>query len=106
MNGPLKLAAVACLLMFGLMMINIDYLQGVRAEELREDARNTRNLYARDEIERGRLTAGNKVLAESVDTGDSRFRFLRRYPEGEVYAYVTGFFSPESESGIEPTHDS
>lgn len=106
MNGPLKRAAVACLLMFGLLMININYLQGVRAEELREDARNTRNFYARYEIERGRITAGNKVLAESVDTGDSRFRFQRRYPEGEVYAHVTGFFSPESESGIEATHDS
>lgn len=92
MNGPLKRAAVACLLMFGLLMININYLQGVRAEELREDARNTRNFYARYEIERGRITAGNKVLAESVDTGDSRFRFQRRYPEGEVYAHVTGFF--------------
>lgn len=105
MNGPLKRAAVACLLMFGLLLVNINYLQGVRAEELREDARNTRNFYARYEIERGRITAGDKVLAESVDTGDSRFRFQRRYPEGEVYGHVTGFFSPESESGIEAAYN-
>ncbi|GAA5047247.1 peptidoglycan glycosyltransferase [Thermocatellispora tengchongensis] len=105
MNGPLKRAAVACLVMFGLLMINVNYLQAVRAEDLRDDARNTRNFYARYEIERGRITAGDKVLAESVDTGDNRFRFQRRYPEGPMYAHVTGFFSPESESAIEQTED-
>ncbi|MEV4377497.1 penicillin-binding protein 2 [Streptosporangium sp. NPDC049644] len=101
MNGPLKRAALACLLMFGLLMINVNYLQAVRAEDLRADARNTRNFYARYEIERGRITAGDKVLAESVDTGDVKFRFQRRYPEGKLYAPITGFFAPESERDME-----
>ncbi|MGW4424888.1 peptidoglycan D,D-transpeptidase FtsI family protein [Streptosporangium sp. NPDC004631] len=101
MNGPLKRAALACLLMFGLLMINVNYLQAVRAEDLRSDSRNTRNFFARYEIERGRITAGNKVLAESVDTGDNKFRFQRRYPEGKIYAPVTGFFAPESERDME-----
>ncbi|GHH65255.1 penicillin-binding protein [Streptosporangium violaceochromogenes] len=101
MNGPLKRAALACLLMFGLLMINVNYLQAVRAEDLRADSRNTRNFYARYEIERGRITAGDKVLAESVDTGDNKFRFQRRYPQGKIYAPVTGFFAPESERGME-----
>src|SRR5690349_7764635 len=100
MNGPLKRAALACPVMFGLLMININYLQAVRAEELRGDARNNRNFFARYEIERGRITAGNSVLAESVDTG-GKFRFMRRYPEGPMYAHLTGYFSPESESGVE-----
>lgn len=100
MNGPLKKTAVACLLMFGLLMLNVNYLQGVRAEELNADARNSRNFFARYEVERGRITAGDKVLAESVDTG-GRFRFTREYPEGELYAHVTGFFAPESATSIE-----
>jgi peptidoglycan glycosyltransferase len=100
MNGPLKKTAVACLLMFGLLMVNVNYLQGVRAEELNADSRNTRNFFARYEVERGRITAGDKVLAESVDTG-GKFRFARRYPEGPLYAHVTGFFAPESATGIE-----
>ncbi|MEU8382129.1 penicillin-binding protein 2 [Streptosporangium sp. NPDC048865] len=106
MNGPLKRAALACLVMFGLLMINVNYLQAVRADDLRKNPRNDRNLYARYEVERGRITAGNKVLAESVDTGDPEFRFERRYPEGKVYAPITGFFAPESASNIERAENS
>ncbi|MER5644826.1 penicillin-binding protein 2 [Streptosporangium sp. NPDC002524] len=106
MNGPLKRAALACMLMFGLLMINVNYLQAVRAEDLRDDSRNTRNFYAQYEVERGRITAGDKVLAESFDTGDSEFRFERRYPEGKVYAPITGFFAPESQSNIERAENS
>ncbi|MER6824920.1 penicillin-binding protein 2 [Streptosporangium sp. NPDC000563] len=106
MNGPLKRAAFACLLMFGLLMINVNYLQAVRAEDLRDDSRNTRNFFARYEVERGRITAGDKILAESIDTGDSEFRFQRRYPEGKVYAPITGFFAPESERDMERAENS
>ncbi|MEV6865641.1 penicillin-binding transpeptidase domain-containing protein [Streptosporangium subroseum] len=101
MNGPLKRAALACLLMFGLLMVNVNYLQAVRADGLREDSRNTRTFFDRYKIQRGRITAGDKVLAESVDTGTNKFRFERRYPEGKVYAPITGFFAPESERDME-----
>ena len=57
MNGTLKRASVACLLMFGLLMININYLQAVKAEDLRTDGRNQRSFFARYETERGMITA-------------------------------------------------
>ncbi|MDP9847823.1 peptidoglycan D,D-transpeptidase FtsI family protein [Streptosporangium lutulentum] len=106
MNGPLKRAALACLVMFGLLMINVNYLQTVRAEGLRSDSRNFRNFYDRYEIDRGRITAGNKVLAESVDTGSNDFRFERKYPGGKVYAPITGYFAPESERDMELAENS
>ncbi|MDA0636198.1 penicillin-binding protein 2 [Nonomuraea sp. MCN248] len=101
MNRTIKRAAVACLAMFALLMINVNILQGVRASSLSDDARNQRNFYERYAVQRGRITAGGKViLAQSKETkGD--FKFLREYPDGRVYAHVTGFFSPESESAIE-----
>ncbi|MEU6741611.1 peptidoglycan D,D-transpeptidase FtsI family protein [Streptosporangium sandarakinum] len=102
MNGPLKRVAIACLLMFGLLMFNVNYLQAVKADKLSSDSRNKRNFLARYEVERGRITAGDKVLAESVDTGVNKdFRFERRYPGGKVYAPITGFFAPESERDME-----
>lgn len=101
MNGTLRRAALACLVMFGLLMVNINYLQAVKAEELRRDNRNDRGFFARYEVARGKILASDgTVLARSVDTkGD--FRFERRYPHGPLYAHVTGFFAPESERGIE-----
>lgn len=38
MNKTLKRAAVACLVMFALLMINVNILQAVRAEELSGDS--------------------------------------------------------------------
>ncbi|WP_248964475.1 peptidoglycan D,D-transpeptidase FtsI family protein [Sphaerisporangium perillae] len=105
MNGTLKRAAVACLLMFGLLMININYLQAVKADELRSDNRNTRSFFARYESERGLITAGGETLAKSVDVGGD-FRFQRKYIDGPVYAPVLGFFAPESERGIESAENS
>src|SRR5690606_7306879 len=106
MNRTIKRTAVACLAMFGLLMINVNILQGVRAQSLSDDARNTRNFYDRYAVQRGRITAGGEViLAQSKETkGD--FRFVREYPEGRLYAHVTGFFSPESESAIERSENS
>ncbi|MGP3960838.1 peptidoglycan D,D-transpeptidase FtsI family protein [Nonomuraea sp. 3N208] len=105
MNKTLKRAAVACLVMFALLMINVNILQAVRAEELSSDSRNTRNYYARYAVERGRIVAGGKVIAQSVETDSKRFKFAREYPDAKLYAHVTGFFSPESESAIEKSEN-
>lgn len=102
MNGTLRRAALACLVMFGLLMVNINYLQAVKADELRHDNRNNRGFFARYETARGQIIAadGETVLARSVDT-KGKYRFERKYPNGPLYAHVTGFFAPESERGIE-----
>ncbi|GAA2410466.1 peptidoglycan D,D-transpeptidase FtsI family protein [Nonomuraea africana] len=101
MNGTLKRAAVACLVMFGLLMVNVNYIQAIKAETFNEDARNKRNFYDRYEVQRGRITAGGTILAESVEKKKGDFRFVRNYPDGKVFAHVTGYFSPESASAVE-----
>ncbi|MEV0613586.1 penicillin-binding protein 2 [Nonomuraea sp. NPDC050404] len=106
MNRTLKRAAVACLAMFALLMVNVNILQAVRADGLQDDARNRRNFFERYAIERGRITAGGKVLAQSVETQDKDFRFIRKYPDAKLYAHVTGFFSPESAEAIEASENS
>ncbi|NRQ31574.1 penicillin-binding protein 2 [Nonomuraea sp. NN258] len=101
MNSTLKRAAVACLTLFALLMINVNVLQAVNADKYREDPRNRRNYFDRYAVERGRITAGGKIIAESVETKDPKFKFVRKYHDGRLYAHVTGFFSPESASQIE-----
>ncbi|GAA0395320.1 penicillin-binding protein A [Acrocarpospora corrugata] len=102
MNGTLKRASIACLLMFGLLMVNVNYLGAVKAEDYRTDSRNERAFFARYAVERGWITAddGKTTLAKTVDTGGT-FRFEREYPNGRMYAHVLGFFAPESSRGIE-----
>jgi penicillin-binding protein A len=105
MNGTLKRIAVACLAMFALLMINVNYVQAVRSETLRSNPLNTRNFFDRYAIERGRITAGGTVIAQSVETESKNFRFIREYPDAKLYAHVTGFFSPESASAIEASEN-
>ncbi|MGD9530454.1 peptidoglycan D,D-transpeptidase FtsI family protein [Pseudonocardia sp.] len=100
MNAPVRRVALAVMAMIVLLMANLTYVQVVQAGELRSNPRNQRVLFAEYTRDRGQISAGGRVLAESVEVGDRTFE--RRYPDGEVYAPVTGYFSPTyGSSGIE-----
>ena len=106
MNAPLRRVAVALVVLFGLLLLNVNVLQVLRAGDLRADPRNTRTLFERYDSERGPLLAvDGTVLAESVETGGA-LRFERRYPGGPAYAPVTGFYSfVYGSSGLERARD-
>jgi peptidoglycan glycosyltransferase len=88
-----------------LLLLNATYTQVFTADGLRADPRNQRVLLDEYSRQRGQITAGGQLLAFSVST-DNRFRFLRKYPNGEVYAPVTGFYSLRySSSGLERAED-
>ena len=97
MNKPLRKVALACLLLFGLLLVNVNYVQAVKASDYRNDSRNSRALLRTFEHERGPivLSTGGGATAVAVDqaTPKERFKFLRRYPKGQLYATVTGFSS-------------
>lgn len=100
MNAPVRRVALAVMAMIMLLMANLTYVQVVKAGEYRGDTRNQRVLFAEYSRERGQISAGGRVLAESVQVRDREYE--RRYPDGEVYAAVTGYFSPTyGSSGIE-----
>ncbi|WP_066360053.1 peptidoglycan D,D-transpeptidase FtsI family protein [Herbidospora mongoliensis] len=103
MNATIKRAAVACMVMFALLMVNVNFLGAVKAGDYSTDNRNKRSFYARYSVDRGWITAddGKTTLAKTVDTGDKTFRYEREYPNGRMYAHVLGFFAPESARGIE-----
>lgn len=96
MTTPLRRVAVAMFVLFGLMFVNLNYLQVVRASALANNPANARGLIREYSNERGRIVVGSgrqaTAVAESVET-DDRLEFLRRYAAGELYAHVTGYYS-------------
>lgn len=92
MNKPLRRVALACLLLFGLLMLNANYVQFVRADDVTNDAGNRRLLLGEYSRERGPILVGGQPVAESVATPDE-LKYLRQYPGGPLYAHVTGFYS-------------
>lgn len=101
MNKELRRVSVLILAMFLALCTSATLIQVVYQEELQADARNTRTLYASFSVERGRILAGDTVIAQSTSS-DDEYRFQREYPQGELYAPVTGYFTLHGENtGLE-----
>ena len=95
MNRALKRLSIAVLVMFLLLLVNVNYLQGVEPASLATDPGNSRAFYAQFQYQRGSIiTADNVTIAASKPSpaGDP-IKYQRYYPGGAVYAPVTGYAS-------------
>ena len=92
MNAPLRRVAISVLVLFTLLIINVNIIQVVRSDELRNDTSNTRVLSEEYNRERGAIIVGGNAIAESVET-DDQLTYLRQYPQAGLYAAVTGYYS-------------
>ncbi|HEY7045092.1 MAG TPA: penicillin-binding protein 2 [Nocardioidaceae bacterium] len=92
MNKPIRTLAVGCLLLFGLLLLNVNYVQVFRATSLNDAGANTRARDAECSRERGPILVDGETVARSVPSNDS-LKFQRRYIDTPMYANLTGFFS-------------
>lgn len=105
MNASLRRISVTVMALIVLLLLNATMTQVFIAGGLRTDPRNQRVLLDEYSRQRGQITAGGQLMAYSVAT-DSRFRFLRVYPNPAVYAPITGFYSLRySSTGLERAED-
>ncbi|HUG88213.1 MAG TPA: penicillin-binding protein 2 [Actinomycetota bacterium] len=94
MTRQIQVLATAFLVLFGAIFVNLNYLQVIAADDLANHPANKRLLIGEYEVDRGEILARDRqtVLARSRATqGD--LKYLRRYPEGELYAHTTGYHS-------------
>jgi peptidoglycan glycosyltransferase len=91
-NKPLRRIAVAVMAMFAAMLVNINYIHMVQAEDLRTERGNSRLLLEEYSRERGPIVVAGTDVARSVETNGA-LRFLREYTAGPLYAAATGYYS-------------
>jgi peptidoglycan glycosyltransferase len=91
-NTPIRRIAIAVMAMVLLLLGNLTYVQVVKAGDYRDDSRNKRVLLAEYARKRGQISAGNQILASSVPS-DDELKYQRQYPDGPVYAPLTGYYS-------------
>jgi peptidoglycan glycosyltransferase len=91
-NAPLRKVAISILVLFTLLIINVNYIQVVRSDELRKNTGNTRQLAEEYSRERGSIVVAGTEVALSTPT-DDRLKYLRQYPAAELFAPVTGYYS-------------
>ncbi|MGH3385060.1 MAG: peptidoglycan D,D-transpeptidase FtsI family protein [Nocardioidaceae bacterium] len=105
MNKPVRVLAVGCAVLFGLLLLNVNYVQFVNAGELNDNPDNRRVVDAEYARERGPIFVAGAPVAESK-AADDRFEFLRTYNQPRLYSHLTGYYSYlYGSSGVERTHN-
>jgi len=100
-NRALRRISIAVLVMFLLLLVNINYLQGFEPTSLASKPNNARAFEAQFQNQRGSIVTGDNVtIAESRPSNDI-YKYQRYYPFGPKYAPVTGYDTLYSQTGIE-----
>ena len=106
MNRALRRISIAVLVMFVVLLVNVNYLQGFDTASLANEPNNARAFEAQFQYQRGNIVTQDGVtVAESKPSGDV-YKYKRYYPYGPVYAPVTGYDTLYSQTGIEAAESS
>jgi cell division protein FtsI/penicillin-binding protein 2 len=106
MNRALRRISIASLVMFGLLLLNVNYLQAFQADGLTTKPSNVRAFEQQFQQQRGEIVAADgTVLAKSVPRKSTIYKFQRRYPNGPMYSGVTGYDSLFGATGLESAED-
>ena len=105
MNRPIRTLSVFCLLLFVALLLNITYVQFIKADDYNANAANRRVLEESFSRERGAILAGRQTIAKSVRS-DDQYEWQRTYPKPLMYAPVTGYLSFQyGQAGIEKSQN-
>ena len=109
MNRALFRLSLACLAMFVLLLLNVNYVQAFEANSLAGEPGNTRVFDQQFQYQRGSIVAVGDVgrpggqsvkIAESLPVKGTNL-YQRFYPSGPMYSPVTGYDSIFGKTGIE-----
>lgn len=93
MNSQIRKLYVALTIMVLALMMALTYHAYIDAPNLNANDRNRRVTDAYWGKERGKIVAGNQILAQSVPNGTGvNTTYQRTYPQGSAYAHITGYF--------------
>jgi peptidoglycan glycosyltransferase len=107
-NRPIRRVGYAVTILILVLVAQLTYLQVVDAHRLANDPRNSRHAESEYNHARGNIqTADGTIVATSLPTkGD--FKYLRSYPQGELFAQVSGyqsFVDLVGKSGVEESYN-
>lgn len=92
MSKQIGRLAAFTLVLFGILFVNLNLIALVQADDLANHDANRRLLIREYQIDRGAIVVGEEAIARSVET-EGDLRYLREYPQGELYAHLTGYYS-------------
>lgn len=92
MNRSIQRVGFVLMLLLLAAMINLTIIQVWLAPDYRNATGNQRVLLQEYNLQRGPILAGSDPIAKSVET-NGNLKYLRVYPNGPLFAPVTGYYS-------------
>jgi penicillin-binding protein A len=95
MERQIRRLGIGLLVLFVLLLVQINYLQVFAAGRIEDNPANAyRQLKAEYSVDRGSILAadGRTVLASSRKSSGT-LKYQRRYPQGARYGHITGYYS-------------
>ncbi|WP_329337021.1 penicillin-binding protein 2 [Streptomyces sp. NBC_00663] len=93
MNKPLRRIALFCGFLVLALLVRDNWLQYVKADDLRTDTDNRRVAIERYATPRGDIIVDGKAITGHKETTTGDFKYKRTYKNGAMWAPVTGFVS-------------
>ncbi|MFD5320628.1 penicillin-binding transpeptidase domain-containing protein [Streptomyces sp. NPDC127098] len=90
MNKPMRRVAVFCGLLILALLVRVNWVQFVQADELATDENNRRVTIEQFAHPRGDIIVDGEPITGSVETDNPDFRYARTYTDGEMWAPITG----------------
>ncbi len=93
-DRQIRRLGLAFLVLFVLLLAQVNYLQVFAANRLANNPANQRLLLEEYDVDRGNILARDErtVLARSRPTS-GQLKYLRTYPGGSLYGQITGYYS-------------
>ena len=92
MSRQITRVATVMLVLFGALFVNLNIITLLQADDLANHPANRRLIIREYQIDRGPIVVAGEAIATSVET-DGDLRYLRTYPEPELYSHLTGYYS-------------
>jgi penicillin-binding protein A len=106
MNKPIRRVAFVAMIMFALLLANGTYMIIFRQPTLDTQPQNRRVRDAEFAQNRGAILAGGRTEVAKTVSAKDRFKYQRVYPDDELYAAITGFYSYDrGSSALESTYN-
>ena len=92
MNAPIRKLGLVIAFLFTSLLVSTTVIQGFQAKSINARSDNRRTLLATYGADRGEILIASSPVAQSRET-DNQYQRIRTYPQGPLYAHVTGYFS-------------
>ncbi|MEO8323041.1 MAG: penicillin-binding transpeptidase domain-containing protein [Actinomycetota bacterium] len=106
MERQIRRVGIGLIALFLAVFVQLNYVQIFAANDIANNGANVRALIKKYSVKRGSIVTSDGVeIAKSVATG-GKYKYKRTYPEGELYAHITGYLPFAGEAtGIEAAYD-